>query len=339
MKKTFFVSILILAFCVSAFSQENACPTVTLTNPPGIAKPNEPMIFTAAVTGWDTEKYPLEYEWFATGGKIVDGQGTLIVKIVAPDSYIDVTVTFKIKGLPPNCVTTLSERVYQPHEPGFSLINETPACPKISIKTTQGVAHFGSVVTFVAEVNPASSDKYVYKWKENAGNIEGQGTSVIKIRADKGSMNLQVTVEVTGLPQNCPNTASEIVPVTADETFAFPIESYGKISFREEKAKLDSIAVYLKNDDPFVFIFVIEFGEKDDINQLKNRISNISRYLLEKHKIPKNKFKFLFGESGFYETSVHPFRVEAAKNIPPWEQSIKQLQLRKRTAKKPAAFF
>jgi seryl-tRNA synthetase len=218
-------------------------------------------------------------------------------------------------------------------------LSQENACPKISITAPQGLVHYGDEISFVANVNPAS-DRYAYKWTASAGNIEGQATSRIKIRADKPEMesrHIQVTVEVAGLPQNCPKTASEIVPVTADERFVFPIDTYGKISLREEKAKLDLIADRLKPDDRIVIIFVITFSEKDNLNLLKNRVFNISRHLTEKRKIPKNKFNFLFGESGFYETSIHVFSIENAEKFPRWEQSINQLRPRKRTFKKPAA--
>jgi hypothetical protein len=340
MKKLIFVSILVFIFYASAFSQATApCPAISISNPGRILMPGDEMFFTVTV-GQEAEKYSLKYEWTVTGGKIVGGQSTLIVKIVSDDTnyMVDVTATLKIKGLPPNCLNTVSERGYQPAESTVGLISEIPNCPKILITAPPSLVEFGSLMSFSALVNPRS-DAYGYKWTATAGNIEGQGTPAIKIRADKPAMSgvdVEVAVEITGLPENCPNTVSEIVSISPDERFAFPVDKYQKISFRAEKAKLDAlIHDDLKNETRIVLIFEITFAENDNLNLLKKRVLNIARYLTEKRKIPQNRFNFLFGESGFYQTSIHLFSTENAEFFPSWEESLKQLRHRKQTPKSP----
>lgn len=83
------------------------CPTITVTAPPTVENLNNPLIFTADVTGGDT----ISYKWSINGGKITQGQGTssIWVRIKSSmriDEGMSVTATLKIFGLDPdyNCM-------------------------------------------------------------------------------------------------------------------------------------------------------------------------------------------------------------------------------------------
>jgi hypothetical protein len=208
---------------------------------------------------------------------------------------------------------------------------EKLSCPKIKVIGPDGIVPFGETVIFTAVITP-NSDKYFYNWSVSGGKIQGQNTPVIKIETVGSGLdnkNIKATVTITGLPDNCPNSASELVSITADETWAFPLDTYPKISLRAEKSRLDKIAAELKNEGQIIFIFAVVFTADDDIDAVENRILSISRYLTEKHKIPKNKFNFIFGESNFYETAIHAFHLEKAKKFPRWQEAIKEMKLRR----------
>lgn len=113
MKSIVAFSILVFAFLsgVEAQTDKNLrCPVISITHPSKITMPGETMIFSAKLENFDSEK--LIFNWTTSGGDIVEGQGTPIIKILAtPETggqYIGVTV--EVKGLPENCVNTFSER-------------------------------------------------------------------------------------------------------------------------------------------------------------------------------------------------------------------------------------
>jgi hypothetical protein len=87
-------------------------------------------------------------------------------------------------------------------------------CPRISVTGPAGLIRPGEVMTYTVNVENAGKFSLLYSWSVNGGNIEnGQGTSAIKVRrvAPIGSGPAAV-VQVRGLPQQCPNTATETSP-------------------------------------------------------------------------------------------------------------------------------
>ena len=93
------------------FGQANKislCPTLSLTGPAGIPKPDEPISFTANLSN-EAEKYNLKYKWTVSGGEIIEGQGTSTSKVLQKELGGNLTVTIEIIGLPKDCANTASE--------------------------------------------------------------------------------------------------------------------------------------------------------------------------------------------------------------------------------------
>ena len=106
MRKLFIVSILVLTFCAATFAQTDKispCPTIDLASPSNIPVEGEPITFTASLSK-EAEKFDLKYVWTISSGKIVEGHGTLAIKVLQKENFNNgLTATFEIIGLPDQC--------------------------------------------------------------------------------------------------------------------------------------------------------------------------------------------------------------------------------------------
>ncbi|MBC7795714.1 MAG: hypothetical protein H7Z37_02445 [Pyrinomonadaceae bacterium] len=111
MKKLLCVSVFIFALCFSIFSQtdENLnCPVVNVEGPAGVTNPGEIMSFVANLDE-KGKSYNIGYTWSVSAGKIIEGQGTPVIKVIQPDAGANITVTVEVKGFPEDCPNTSSE--------------------------------------------------------------------------------------------------------------------------------------------------------------------------------------------------------------------------------------
>ncbi|MBA3634045.1 MAG: hypothetical protein H0W58_14730 [Acidobacteria bacterium] len=111
MKSVSTFSILVLAFCIGTLAQTNetsSCPTISVTGPAEIPKPNEPVILIASI-GEGAEKFNPQYKWTVRGGQIVEGQGTLILNVLQNNSGESLSATIEVIGLPKQCGNTATE--------------------------------------------------------------------------------------------------------------------------------------------------------------------------------------------------------------------------------------
>ena len=86
-----------------------ACPKLSVIGPAGIVQPGEYFTFAGNVEG----KIPgnVAYEWKVTGGRIIEGQGTLKMSTDAEWNAggATLTATLNVLGLPDGCVNSVSE--------------------------------------------------------------------------------------------------------------------------------------------------------------------------------------------------------------------------------------
>ncbi|MEO6334906.1 MAG: hypothetical protein ABIO91_07990 [Pyrinomonadaceae bacterium] len=86
-------------------------------------------------------------------------------------------------------------------------------CPSFSVNGPAGMVSEGEIATYsvAGGLPPETPLTIQYLWSVSAGTIvRGQGTTAIEVR--QPNELLTVTVEVSGLPQGCPHTASETAP-------------------------------------------------------------------------------------------------------------------------------
>ncbi|HMS39507.1 MAG TPA: hypothetical protein PKE69_04720 [Pyrinomonadaceae bacterium] len=110
MRKVSLISILILAFYTSIFSQTSEtllCPTVNITSN-FLVVLGEPITFTATIEG-NVGDYVPTYVWTVKDGKILEGQGTSSIKVLPEVDQILAAV--EIKGLAERCSLTAEDSV------------------------------------------------------------------------------------------------------------------------------------------------------------------------------------------------------------------------------------
>lgn len=106
--KNLLTSILVLTFSVSTFTQTNetsTCPAISMIGPSGLTRSGETVTFTAEVSK-EANKFNPKYNWTVTGGEIVEGQGTLVIKVLQKDSKDSFSATIEVIGLPKACPNT-----------------------------------------------------------------------------------------------------------------------------------------------------------------------------------------------------------------------------------------
>ena len=84
---------------------EKICPKVWV-DCPNNPKPNEPVSFTGKVSGGDPNVQPVYY-WEISKGEIIEGQGTLVIKVNASD-LDSLTGTLTVFGYNKKCSKTAS---------------------------------------------------------------------------------------------------------------------------------------------------------------------------------------------------------------------------------------
>lgn len=89
----------------SEYRDDPPCPTISVSCPSDVIG-DEPLIFKATV-GLDTAD-PLRFEWSVYGGTIIDGQGTLRIKVQRLPGVSAMTASLALRGVPSNCSRTAS---------------------------------------------------------------------------------------------------------------------------------------------------------------------------------------------------------------------------------------
>lgn len=102
-----FLSSMSLSAQDSAPAPSNACPTVSVDCPTGIVSPDQPMIFTATISGGDTSVKET-FTWSTSGCKIIDGQGTPTITVSELQPGAAYTATVHVSGFSEACRTDAS---------------------------------------------------------------------------------------------------------------------------------------------------------------------------------------------------------------------------------------
>ncbi len=180
----------------------------------------------------------------------------------------------------------------------FSIIAQSP-CPTISITAPTSLIKIGDSMTFTAKVDGINAENLKYKWIVSNGEISsGQGTLAINVATmqDMAGQTITATLEVSGLPQNCSksfsNSAEIEPPICCKDPARF--DEYGKILWREEKIRISEAAKALKDNKDLMIFFRIQIKEKKYSQIFKIKKVRIEKYLIESHKISKDRIKIMF---------------------------------------------
>ena len=106
------------------------CPTISVTGPAGITQPGDPMTFSANIAG--SVPRGVSYFWTVSEGEILEGQGTLNLKVKTPNrSSFNITATLEIGSLPDGCPNTVSETAPVTCSCSPILVDEFSASPYV----------------------------------------------------------------------------------------------------------------------------------------------------------------------------------------------------------------
>jgi hypothetical protein len=144
--------------------------------------------------------------------------------------------------------------------------NQNQLCSKMP--GTGGVVEAGTPMKFVATLSGKTDNLTLeYEWKVSAGTIvSGQGTCSITVDTTGLADGTNITAEVTvkGLPEGCPNMASETGSIAVPKIIGEPLDRFGKLPRDEVKARMDALFVALGNE-PNAQGYIINYGTDKEI--------------------------------------------------------------------------
>jgi hypothetical protein len=186
-------------------------------------------------------------------------------------------------------------------------------CPTITVDCPSGLPQPGELQTFTATVTGATTTNLNHVWAVSAGTIRsGQGTPTIQVEHTNG---LTATVTVTGLPAACVNSAScsfIICPAPQSQRF----DTYGKLSFANERKRLDLFADELKNQPGAQGYVIVSSGRADTEQSALRRAARAQSYLVNTRGIDPGRIVMGAGEAS-KELLVELYIVPAGAMPPP----------------------
>jgi hypothetical protein len=179
-------------------------------------------------------------------------------------------------------------------------------CPAISVTGPAGITQPGDTMTFAAISQVENAKPGDFRWTVSAGRIiHGQGTPKIDVQTPREMNHTIVTalVEVSGLPKNCPNTAS--VPAAVSSGFhPVNIDEFGKLPKNDVRGRLDNfLNELLGNRDHIGFIVLRLPTGKAHQGRFQRRLNLIRYHLFNVRKFPKQRI-VIRSERGEMEHTV-----------------------------------
>src|SRR5215208_613103 len=74
-----------------------------------------------------------------------------------------------------------------------------------------------------------------------------------------------------------------------------PFDSYGAISWENERARLDNFAIALKHDPDSIGYIIVYAGHRACVDEAKDRALRAKKYVVETHGIQTSRIKWIDG--------------------------------------------
>jgi hypothetical protein len=193
----------------------------------------------------------------------------------------------------------------------LTMLSASVQCPSITVKCPASLVKQGEPLTFTAAINGGTPNaQYTFNWMVSAGTISsGQGTPTITLdTTGLGGQNIQVTVEVGGIPEKCVKSescgASVYPPPLAPHSF----DQYSNLNFSDETARLDNFAIQLQVEPEFVGYIVTHANKRVSPNEARNRARRAKQYVVNRRGIKAKRVVAVYGgRSDFYSTVLWIF--------------------------------
>lgn len=172
-------------------------------------------------------------------------------------------------------------------------------CPVITVTGPAGVAQPGDLIWFDVSLSPEQPKKLKFYWTTNQGRVnEGRPASRISVKylTEMRGTELIVTVKVTGLPPNCPDSASASHPLIWEPEplliadFSVPVSAVGRKNLR--------VAADVLAKNPNSQMYIIEYFRPQTSEALKRRKANsIMKFFTEVVKFDRDRVNIVFAEA------------------------------------------
>ncbi len=208
----------------------------------------------------------------------------------------------------------------------FAQINNTAPCPAISVTGPAGIVELTETVAFSASIGEmVGTPKVKYHWAISSGKIvAGQGTAKIYVLYGDPGETITATVEISGLPSSCANTASEVYMYCVPRQPTTPIYSYkvdeftGAISNIENRKSAKIMKAM--QDDPTARLYVFASFGKNNSSKLKSdKITEIYNLLVNENEIETDRITIVETDSG--DNSYEFWLVPAEAALPKFEDN------------------
>ncbi len=154
-------------------------------------------------------------------------------------------------------------------------------CPRVTVQCPERVVS-GESATYVVSIEGFEGNvSPAYKWTTSAGTItSGQGTASITVdTTGLSDENVGAKVEVEGLPEGCPKTASCATNAGRVCGGLHKYDEYANISYADEKARLDNFAIVLQNEPGSTGYILAYGGRVGRAGEAQRRAERAMKYL------------------------------------------------------------
>lgn len=165
----------------------------------------------------------------------------------------------------------------------FSAFSQSvEVCPTIFVTGPAGVSEPGGIITFTVSTDEKDLS-LEYVWTVNAGEIiEGQGTKQISMKPSEVlSVSLIATVEIKGLPEGCPTTASEAIPCLLSAPEAVLLDEFSESVFQIDRIRVEKIITAIQNAPNDQFYILMGFKETASEKTVNRRQKKFVNYFVK----------------------------------------------------------
>ena len=124
------------------------------------------------------------------------------------------------------------------------------------------------------------------------------------------SLLLMLALSVTSLSQDKGDDAPPPAPPTSD-----PFDSFGKLSWEDEQARLDNFAVALINTPGWIGQIIIHAGRKSCAGEARARGTRMKQYLVERRNIEPERV--IWRDDGYLEEGHVVLWIASPDNLLP----------------------
>lgn len=170
-------------------------------------------------------------------------------------------------------------------------------CPAISLTGPPGIWMRGDTIYYSVSLEGNVPANVAYQWSISDGEItDGQGTAKIAVLTKPSQLRLTVTIDVKGLPKECPNVSSDTAPIYFEGPTAILVDESSVALDRINKRGLDKLVEELKRNTNS-YGYIIEYVPVETRPRtIDKKIKLVSDYLIKTRGIGPERFKIVFEE-------------------------------------------